>query len=58
MPKNMFQRPVPVTHTHNVPRHGALLPGRKQETSKPLPAKPGAAASLPPLAALLAKARP
>lgn len=21
MPKNQFQRPVPITHTHQVPRH-------------------------------------
>lgn len=57
MPKNMFQRPVPVTHTHNVPRHGAPLPGKKQEMPKALKPKPEAAITLPPLGALLAKPR-
>lgn len=57
MPKNMFQRPVPVTHAHNVPRHGAAVPGKKQEVPKALKPQPEAPATLPPLAALLAKTR-
>ncbi len=55
MPKNQFQRPLPVQHNHSVPRHGKQQP--------PL-AKPGAKAAtkppeagLPPLAALLEKAQ-
>lgn len=34
MPKNQFQRPLPVRHTHNVPRHGAPLPQRKPEVRR------------------------
>ncbi len=34
MPKNQFQRPLPVARTHNVPRHGAPLPVRKVEAKK------------------------
>ncbi|MET0439219.1 MAG: hypothetical protein ABW043_17170 [Devosia sp.] len=26
MPKNQFQRPQPINHAHNVPRHGQQLP--------------------------------
>ena len=34
MPKNIFQRPQPVAHTNNVPRHGAPLPVKKLEARK------------------------
>lgn len=51
MPKNQFQRPLPIQHHGNVPRHG------KQQ---PAFVKPGAGlarkappAGLPPLATLL-----
>jgi hypothetical protein len=54
MPKNQFQRPLPVRHTHNVPRHGAPLPKRMPEVRKPiLPQQ--AQPPLPSLEALLAK---
>lgn len=29
MPKNQFQRPLPVKHDHKVPRHGAAIPAPK-----------------------------
>lgn len=54
MPRNMFQRPVPVTRNHNVPRHGAPLPVKKLEARKVLPPKPDLPALLP-LEALLSK---
>ncbi len=50
MPKNQFQRPLPVKHTKNVPRHGQPVPPPAKATAKPAKAP---AASLPPLAALL-----
>lgn len=56
MPKNMFQRPQPVTRTQNVPRHGAPLPPRKAEPRKPAPPRPEMLA-LPPLDVLLSKDR-
>ncbi|MEQ9636904.1 MAG: hypothetical protein RLW68_12555 [Devosia marina] len=34
MPKNQFQRPLPVRHTHKVPRYGAPLPQRKPEVRR------------------------
>jgi len=50
MPKNQFQRPLPVRHTQNVPRHGKPVPPPAKAAIKP--ARPPAA-NLPPLAALL-----
>lgn len=37
MPKNQFQRPLPVRHTQNVPRHGAPIPQRKPEVRRSQP---------------------
>ena len=48
MPRNTFQRPNPVAHTHQVPRHGAPLPMSRIEIKKV--AQPKEAA--PPLPAL------
>ncbi len=50
MPKNQFQRPMPVRHDTKVPRHGKPQPpvGKTGKPAKPVPA-------LPPLAALLDK---
>lgn len=56
MPRNPFQRPVPVTHNHSVPRHGAPLPVRKPEERKLTQLKQDVPA-LPPLEELLAKAK-
>lgn len=59
MPKNQFQRPLPVKHTGKVPRHGPAnaparpLPGAA--ANKPEPARKVGQLSLPPLEALLAK---
>jgi len=51
MPKNPFQRPQPINHTHNVPRHGT------QQARPPVKVTPKTAAaekpSLPPLDKLL-----
>lgn len=52
MPKNQFQRPTPINHSHQVPRHGKPQPPQSRAAAKPLAKAP--AASLPPLAALLA----
>jgi hypothetical protein len=51
MPKNQFQRPQPINHAHNVPRHGQPQPQPQKLQTKPkLPIKtPG----LPPLEKLL-----
>ena len=51
MPKNQFQRPTPVNHGHQVPRHGKPLPPQAKGATKPLTKAP--LANLPPLAALL-----
>lgn len=51
MPKNQFQRPLPVQHTANVPRHGKAQPAFAKAGTKPALKAP--AANLPPLAALL-----
>lgn len=56
MPRNPFQRPVPVTHNHSVPRHGAPLPVRKPEEKKLAQPKQNAPA-LPPLEELLARVK-
>ncbi len=55
MPKNQFQRPLPIQHNGNVPRHGKqqrpfIKPGTK-------PALKAPAASVPRLDALLETAR-
>ncbi|WP_240230165.1 hypothetical protein [Devosia lacusdianchii] len=57
MPKNMFQRPQQVTHSHNVPRHGAPIPMRKVEARKIAQPKQEPTMSLPELEALLKSAR-
>lgn len=43
MPKNPFQRPQPINHNHNVPRHGSqqqqppkLQPKPRIEAGKPV----------------------
>jgi len=51
MPKNQFQRPLPVKHTANVPRHGKPQPPFARPSGKAAVKAP--AAHLPPLAALL-----
>jgi hypothetical protein len=51
VPKNQFQRPLPVKHTHNVPRHGKPLPPQAKADGKPVGKE--LPASLPPLSALL-----
>lgn len=53
MPKNQFQRPLPVNHNRQVPRHGKPLPPQSKAAAKPLTKV--SEASLPPLEALLAK---
>ena len=51
MPKNQFQRPLPVKHNGNVPRHGKPMPPVAKAGAKPaLKPPPG---NLPPLAVLL-----
>lgn len=56
MPKNQFQRPLPVTRTHAVPRHGAPPPVRKVEAKKVnQPQQQTLSLSLPQLEALLGK---
>jgi hypothetical protein len=52
MPKNQFQRPVPVPHTGNVPRHGKPQPPVAKGGKAVAKAPP---ATLPPLEALLAQ---
>mgnify|MGYP007130804305 CR=1 FL=1 len=52
MPKNQFQRPLPINHAHKVPRHGKAQPplpksGAKLVVKELTPA-------LPPLTELLA----
>jgi hypothetical protein len=54
MPKNQFQRPLPVNHDRKVPRHGAPLPQRQPEANKPLQPRQEQPA-LPPLEVLLAR---
>lgn len=54
MPKNQFQRPLRVTPSHQVPRHGKPQPPAARPQPQ-TPAKPPEA-SLPPLAVLLDKA--
>ena len=54
MPKNQFQRPLPVNNSHHVPRHGAPLPQPKVEAKGPA-ANAKAPAALPPLSTLLGK---
>ena len=39
MPKNQFQRPLPIQHTQNVPRHGKAQPARKVEPKRVQPLK-------------------
>lgn len=51
MPKNQFQRPTPIVHGHQVPRHGKAQPTPAKRAAKPLAKAP--LANLPPLAALL-----
>ena len=54
MPKNQFQRPLPIRHNGNVPRHGKPLPPSRIET--PRAAQPRREKdALPPLQALLAR---
>ena len=53
MPKNQFQRPLPVSHTKTVPRHGKPQPPLAKPGAKAAVKRPEA--SLPPLAALLEK---
>lgn len=55
MPKNQFQRPLPVARTHSVPRHGAPLPVRKAEAKKTVQPRQETLLSLPQLEALLGK---
>ncbi len=53
MPKNQFQRPMPVRHDMKVPRHGkAQPPAAKAAIRRP---EDGTGALLPPLASLMAK---
>ena len=52
MPKNQFQRPQPIKHAHNVPRHGL----QQAAPPKKLPAKATGKSDkpdLPPLEKLL-----
>lgn len=51
MPKNPFQRPQPINHSHNVPRHG-----QQQQQPRKLQVKPRVStekSGLPPLEKLL-----
>lgn len=54
MPKNQFQRPLPVRHDGKVPRHGKTQPPISRIAAKPAIKAPSSA--LPPLEALLEKA--
>lgn len=55
MPKNQFQRPQPINHSNNVPRHGQQQPQPQKLQVKPkLPAK---TSGLPPLEKLLGSER-
>ena len=54
MPKNQFQRPAPVKHIHNVPRHGTPSPVPPRGNGKP--AAKAVPAGLPSLSSLLDKA--
>lgn len=56
MPKNQFQRPLPVQHNGNVPRHGKPLPQGKGETPRTGQPKPEKG-DLPSLQALLAQTK-
>lgn len=51
MPKNQFQRPAPVQHTQNVPRHGKPLPPPAKVAAK-APTR-AVSAGLPPLSVQL-----
>lgn len=53
MPKNQFQRPLTINHTHKVPRHGKPQPAVAKPGAKPLARTP--AGNLPPLAVLPAQ---
>lgn len=50
MPKNQFQRPTPVNHNHQVPRHGKPVPPASKAT-RPVASKQKE--PLPPLEVLL-----
>jgi hypothetical protein len=51
MPKNQFQRPLPVKHDRSVPRHGKPLPPVGRAAAKPV--SPSGGSTLPSLSALL-----
>ena len=51
MPKNQFQRPLPIRHDGKVPRHGKQQPPLTRAGAKPVLKAPSA--NLPPLTALL-----
>lgn len=51
MPKNQFQRPLPVTHDRKVPRHGKPQPTIERVAVKPVVQPSGG--TLPPLSQLL-----
>ncbi|SMQ71992.1 hypothetical protein SAMN06295905_1976 [Devosia lucknowensis] len=53
MPKNQFQRPAPIQHTGNVPRHGKPQPPQAKSAEKRLSKL--STNTLPPLETLLAK---
>jgi len=36
MPKNQFQRPQPINHSNNVPRHGLQPPQPQKLQAKPV----------------------
>ncbi|WP_156385897.1 hypothetical protein [Devosia sp. Root685] len=51
MPKNQFQRPQPINHAHNVPRHGQQPP--QPQKLQPKAKAPAKTPGLPPLEKLL-----
>jgi len=55
MPKNPFQRPQPINHKHNVPRHGLQQPVPPLKAAKAKAQAPQPA--LPPLDKLLGSAQ-
>lgn len=55
MPKNQFQRPLPVKHDRKVPRHGKAQAPAMRPTVKPSLKAP--ASNLPPLTTLLTNDR-
>ncbi|MDV3250124.1 hypothetical protein DevBK_02135 [Devosia sp. BK] len=46
MPKNQFQRPQPINHTRNVPRHGQQQPPQRPSSKTSMQTPPSGLPSL------------